>query len=134
MEVSGDRELKVTEEGSEEVFGGCCFACLMYRKYLVQSVAEGDIPLALLFSDLFFRVGESEYFRENRLGAFFGSGGIEDRVFTNREPSNIEQQLIEENKTSSFIHTDRPSSPSHTYEPKRSQPIQKTHPKHYLRH
>lgn len=49
VEVSGDRELKVTEEGSEEVFGGCCFACLMYRKYLVQSVAEGDIPLALLF-------------------------------------------------------------------------------------
>ena len=31
VEVSGDRELKVTEEGSEEVFGGCCFACLMYR-------------------------------------------------------------------------------------------------------
>ena len=38
-------------------------------KYLVQSVAEGDIPLALLFSDLFFRVGESEYFRETRLGS-----------------------------------------------------------------
>jgi len=69
VEVSGNRELKVTEEGSEEVFGGCCFACLMYRKYLVQSVAEGDIPLALLFSDLFFRVGESEYFRETRLGS-----------------------------------------------------------------
>lgn len=31
VEVSGDRELKVTEEGSEEVFGGCCFACLMYQ-------------------------------------------------------------------------------------------------------
>lgn len=105
-------------------------------KYLVRSVAEGEISHWLCcFSDLFF-----QSWRERILprildwGAFFGSGGIEDRVFTNQEPSNIERQLIEENKTSSFIHTDHPSSPSHTYEPKRSQPIQKTHPKHYLRH
>lgn len=38
-------------------------------KYLVRSVAEGEISHWLCcFSDLFFRVGESEYFREYSIG------------------------------------------------------------------
>lgn len=92
-----------------------------------------DIPLALLF---FRPVLQS--WRERILpGTSIGEPSldqVESRIGCLQETSNIEQQLIEENKTSSFIHTDHPSSPSHTYEPKRSQPIQKTHPKHYLRH
>lgn len=96
---------------------------------------RGSYPIGLLFFRPVLQSWRERILPRNSIGEpSLDQVEIEDRVFTNREPSNIEQQLIEENKTSSFIHTDRPSSPSHTYEPKRSQPIQKTHPKHYLRH
>lgn len=85
-------------------------------KYLVSVSCRGRYPIGfVVFRPVLQSWRERNTSGKLDWGAFFGSGGIEDRVFTNQEPSNIERQLIEENKTSSFIHTDHPSSPSHPY-------------------